>query len=145
MTADVNYRALFEQAAENWLLLAPDPPRFTIVAASEAYLSATRTRREEIIGRPLFEVFPDNPAIPGAMGADNLTASLHKVIQSRKADQIPTQQYDIRTPEGEFEERYWELLSVPVFDDRGDLSYILHRAADMTEWKVREDEQRFLS
>ena len=34
------------------------------------------TRREEVIGRPLFEVFPDNPEDPGATGVRNLRASL---------------------------------------------------------------------
>jgi hypothetical protein len=40
---------------------------FTIVAASVAYLQTTHTD-ESIFGRPLFEVFPDNPAF-GAPGA----------------------------------------------------------------------------
>jgi hypothetical protein len=40
----------------------------TIVAVSDAYLKATMTKREEVLGRGLFEVFPDNPDDPTATG-----------------------------------------------------------------------------
>ena len=80
----VNFGALFESAPDAYLVLAADPPRFTMVAANEPHLRATMTRREGVIGRGLFEVFPDNPTDPAATGARNLTASLHEVIRSRQ-------------------------------------------------------------
>ncbi len=55
---DVNFRTLFESAPQLYLVLAPD---LTIVAASDAYLRATMTVRESILGRHLFEVFPEMP------------------------------------------------------------------------------------
>jgi hypothetical protein len=55
-----DFRRLFESVPGCYLVLAPD---MTIVASSDAYLRASMTRRDEIVGRPLFEVFPDNPAI----------------------------------------------------------------------------------
>lgn len=60
---------MFESAPDAYLLLLPDAPRFTIVAANESRLRATLTRREDIIGRGLFEVFPDNPDDPGAQAS----------------------------------------------------------------------------
>lgn len=56
-----DFRALFESAPGLYLVLTPD---FTIVAVSDAYLQATMTKREEIVGRGLFDVFPDNPEEP---------------------------------------------------------------------------------
>jgi len=38
--------------------LAPD---LTIIAVNNAYAKATKTVKTEIIGRSLFDVFPDNP------------------------------------------------------------------------------------
>ena len=35
-------------------------PDLRIAAVSNDYLHATKTERAQIIGRPLFEVFPDN-------------------------------------------------------------------------------------
>ena len=129
----VNFWAVFESAPDAYLLLAPDPPRFTMVAANEARLRATMTRREEVIGRPLFEVFRDNPADPAATGVRNLRASLDEVLRSGKPQRMAVQKYDIRRPDGSFEERYWDPLNSPVHDDGGKLIYIIHRVADVTE------------
>lgn len=41
----LDFRAVFESVPEPLLVLAPDPPRFTIIAVSEAYLRATMTCR----------------------------------------------------------------------------------------------------
>src|SRR4051812_32857058 len=71
-----DFRALFEATPGSFLVVAPDPPKFTIVAASDAYLNATMTRREDILGRGVFEVFPDNPRDPEATGSRNLRSSL---------------------------------------------------------------------
>jgi PAS domain S-box-containing protein len=142
---DVNFWAVFESAPDAYLLLAPDPPRFTMVAANEARLRVTMTRREDVIGHPLFEVFPDNPTDPGATGVRNLQASLNEVLRTGKPHRMPLQKYDIRTPDGEFEERYWDPLNSPVFDDRGNWIYIIHRVEDVTEqvlaqMRARENE-----
>src|SRR5262245_37938615 len=59
-----DFRLLFEAAPGAFLVLLPDAPRFTVVAASDAYLRATLTERDHIVGRGLFEVFPDHPADP---------------------------------------------------------------------------------
>jgi PAS domain S-box-containing protein len=130
---DANFWAVFECAPDAYLLLAPDPPRFTMLAANESRLRVTMTRREDVIGRPLFEVFPDNPTDPGATGVRNLQASLNEVLRTGKPHRMALQKYDIRTPDGEFEERYWNPLNSPVFDDRGNLIYIIHRVEDVTE------------
>lgn len=60
-----DFKALFESAPGCYLVLAPD---LTIVAVNDAYLQATMTEREKILGRRLFEVFPDNPDDPEATG-----------------------------------------------------------------------------
>ncbi len=132
-TPDVNVWAVFESAPDAYLLLAPDPPRFTMVAANRAHLRATMTRRDEVVGHPLFDVFPDNPADPGATGVRNLRASLEEVMRTGKPHRMALQKHDIRTPEGVFEERYWDPLNAPVFDERGTLICIIHRVEDVTE------------
>ncbi|HMC64672.1 MAG TPA: PAS domain-containing protein, partial [Gemmataceae bacterium] len=73
-----DFRALFESAPGLYLVLDPD---LRIVAASDAYLHATMTKQDEIVGRGIFEVVPDNPADEGATGVRNLSASLKRVLQ----------------------------------------------------------------
>src|SRR5215216_3547897 len=91
-----DFRALFEAAPGLYLVLDPE---LRIVAASEAYLRATMTRREEIMGRGIFDVFPDNPSDPEASGVTNLSASLDRVRKKRVADTMAVQKYDISRPE----------------------------------------------
>src|SRR2546427_12044156 len=71
-----DFRTLFESAPGLYLVLTPDR---TIVAASDAYLHTTMTKRAEVLGRKLFDVFPDNPDDPQATGVRNLCASLDRV------------------------------------------------------------------
>jgi len=129
-----DFRALFESAPGLYLVLAPD---FTIVAVSDAYLRATMTARDAILGRGLLEVFPDNPDDPAATGVANLRASLDRVVSRRKSDTMAVQKYDIRKPESEggcFEERWWSPANSPVVDADGRLVYIIHRVEDVTEF-----------
>ena len=109
-----DFRALFEAAPNLYLVLSPD---LVIVAVSDAYCRATKTARAGVLGRRLFDVFPDNPDDPAATGVSNLRASLVRVLQFRRPDAMAVQKYDIRRPDSEgggFEERYWAPLNSPV-------------------------------
>ena len=74
----IDYKSLFESVPGLYLILSTD---FTILTASYSYCKATLTKCEEIIGKNLFEVFPDNPDDPEADGVSNLRASLNFVLQ----------------------------------------------------------------
>jgi PAS domain S-box-containing protein len=129
-----DFRELFESVPGLYLVLNSN---FRIVAVSNAYLRATMTTRASIVGRDLFEVFPDNPADPAATGVRNLSASLHRVLQTRAPDAMPVQKYDIRRPEAEgggFEERYWSPVNSPVLGPAGEVAYIVHTVEDVTEF-----------
>ncbi|MDQ3993971.1 MAG: ATP-binding protein [Actinomycetota bacterium] len=142
--AEPNFRALFEAAPGLYLVLDPE---FRIVAVSDAYLEATMTRREDILGRDIFDVFPDNPDDPAATGVANLRASLERVRRHRAPDTMAVQKYDIRRPSeegGGFEVRYWSPVNCPVLDGRRQLAYVIHRVEDVTEFvrlKERGSEQ----
>lgn len=92
---ELNYRAIFEASPDLYMILLPDDPRFTIADVSDIYASTTLTRREDIVGRGLFEVFPDNPSDPDANGVRNLQRSLRQVLQTSRSDAMAVQRYDI--------------------------------------------------
>lgn len=129
-----DFRALFESAPGLYLVLKPD---LKILAVSEAYLRATMTKRDDLVGRGLLEVFPDNPDDPNATGVENLRASLDRVLRNRTSDAMAVQKYDIRRPESEgggFEERYWSPSNSPVRGEGGEILYIIHRVEDVTDF-----------
>ncbi len=129
-----DFQDLFESAPGLYLVLTTE---LVIVAASNAYLVATMTRREEILGRHLFDVFPDNPDDPTAHPTRNLKASLDSVLTYSAPDAMAVHKYDIRRPKSEgggFVERYWSSVNSPVFDSDGAIAYIIHRVEDVTEF-----------
>src|ERR1051325_11209057 len=73
-TATPDYRALFESAPGLFLVL---DVQFRVIAGTGDYLQATKTRREEIIGRSLFDVFPAHPTDVSA----DLRTSLETVLE----------------------------------------------------------------
>ena len=136
-----DFESLFESAPGLYLVLDPD---LTIVAVTDAYLDATMTKRSEILGRALFEVFPDNPDDPDASGVTNLRSSLDRVRSELVPDTMAVQKYDIRRPESEgggFEVRYWSPLNTPVFGPGRRLAYIIHRVANVTEYMELKDHE----
>lgn len=108
-------------------------PELHIVEASNAYLSATLTKREEVINKYIFDVFPDNPDETNASGEFNLKASLNRVLKFKKQDTMPVQKYDIRNEDGKFLERYWDPTNIPVLNANGDVICIIHSAKDVTD------------
>ncbi|MGB8543674.1 MAG: PAS domain S-box protein [Candidatus Acidiferrales bacterium] len=140
-TATPDFKTLFESAPGLYLVLTPD---LKIIAVSDAYLRATMTQREQILGRGIFEVFPDNPSDLSATGVRNLRTSLERVLQNGVADTMAIQKYDIRNPEAEgggFEERHWSPFNAPVFGPDKQVAYVIHRVEDVTEF-VRLKQQR---
>jgi PAS domain S-box-containing protein len=128
---ELDIQRIFRGMPGLFLVVKPDPG-FTIVAASDDYLRATHTDFS-IVGRPLFEVFPDNPALAGASAVDSLRASLQRVVASRAAEAMPIQRYDVRLPPAlgrHFQERYWAPVNAPLLTDAGEVEYIVHRVDD---------------
>src|ERR1043165_639773 len=63
---------------------------------------------------------------------DNLRVSLNYVLKHGVPHLMEVQKYDMRTPSGQVEERYWSLYNKPVFNSKDELIYIIHRVEDVT-------------
>ncbi|MCX4825240.1 SpoIIE family protein phosphatase [Streptomyces sp. NBC_01142] len=129
MTLD--YAALFAATPSPYLVL---DRHFVIRDVNHAYLQATLRTREDLVGRYVFDAFPDNPADPDADGVSNLAISLHRVLASGKPDSLALQRYDIPLVgrPGEFEKRWWSTINAPVLTPQGAVAWIIHRVEDVT-------------
>lgn len=123
------FKSSFYATPHPYLLLNP---HLEIIDANDCYLAATMTRRADIMQAGMFEVFPDNPADPNASGVANLRQSLIRVLDTGELDRMPLQRYDIRDADGVFQERWWQPLNIPIFDEQGRLSTIVHYVEDVT-------------
>ena len=137
MLDDSDFRSLFEALPGLFIVVRADAPRFTIAAATDAYLAATMTTRDGpagIIGRGLFEAFPDPPSEPAATGVHNVRSSIERAIATGLPDVIPVQHYAVRRPDGTWEERDWSPLHSPVADRiTGEVTHVIQRVDDVTE------------
>lgn len=139
-----DFKALFESAPGLYLVLDLE---MRIVALTDAYAGATRTRREDILGRVVYEVFPDNPNDPGHAIGQTMAASFERVLRDRTADVMPVLRYDLRQPRaagGGFEQRHWSAVNSPILAADGSVSGFIHSLVDVTELQRREtaiDEQ----
>ncbi|UEG51932.1 PAS domain-containing sensor histidine kinase [Mucilaginibacter daejeonensis] len=135
--------AIINNLPGNYLILLPDFPKFTIAEISEAYNEATDTERQDIIGRGIFEVFPDAPGDEIADGVKNLTASFAQVIATHARHEMPVQRYPIRlSGSTDFVERFWLTVNNPVVIN-GKLEYIIHSITDVTESKLLRSRERY--
>lgn len=121
----------FETSEHPYMLIDPGPG-LKIIDINDAYARATFTNRRDIAGQPLFEVFPDNPAIKTADGISNLYASLSSVVETGQPDAMTVQRYDVRDGSGQFVERYWQAINTPIHDADGRLIYLLNHVEDVT-------------
>lgn len=130
---DIDYTALFAATPSPYLVLGPD---LVIVDVNEAYLRATGRSMQDLVGRHLFDAFPDNPADANADGVRNLNASLQRVLRSKQPDTMAVQKYDIPVVSrpGAFEERWWSPINTPVLGPDGQVAWIIHRVEDVTEF-----------
>lgn len=129
----IDYQAVFQALPGAVALLTPD---LVYLDANESFLSASGRTRTQLVGRYLFDVFPDNPADPAANGMRNLRASLERVKATRERDTMAVQRYDVEEPDGSgvWHERYWSPVNVPVLAPDGSLVLLLHRVEEVTEF-----------
>lgn len=135
--ADDLFKVLFEKSPGS-ILVKADAPVFTIAAVSDAYLQVTSARREDIIGRGFFEVFPEDGDNP----ADENTARkvFTRVVASGEKFDVPVYRYDVLNPETALpEEHYWSCANIPIPGGGKKVEYILNTVVDISgEVKAKE-------
>lgn len=107
------------------------------VAVNPAYERATMRTSDELLGRQLFEVFPNK-----GEGGARLRSSIDRVFASGETDTLAYIPYDIPRPEargGGIEQRYWTAVHVPIKNEAGKVDYVLQNTVDVTEFvRLRE-------
>lgn len=124
----LDFQRLFEVLPSPHMLLDRD---LRFVAVNGAYERATLRTRDELIGRRLFELFPN----AGESGR-RLKASLERVFAHGVSDTLAYIPYDIPRPEtlgGGMETRCWSAVHVPVTTASGEVGFVLQNTVDVTE------------
>ncbi|MGA5413534.1 PP2C family protein-serine/threonine phosphatase [Streptomyces pseudogriseolus] len=129
----IDYEDVYQALPGMVALLTPD---LVFADVNEAYARGTGRPRESLIGRYVFDVFPESVNAPDAKNSHHLRASLLRVLASGERDAMPLQRYDIESPEhsGDWQEHYWSPVNCPVLGPDGRVRLILHRVEEVTEF-----------
>jgi len=129
--AVIDFAQLFARSPNPYMLLGRD---LRYAAANEAYLKAVSVRLEDLLGRHVFDAFPNDPADPDNEGVSRIRASFARVLATGEPDVIALIPYRVPCEQGGApEQRFWSVTHTPIRDERGGVSFILQHAVDVTE------------
>lgn len=138
------YKSIFQNSRAAQLIVAPDAPVYTMLDVNEAYLTATHSTRESLIGKGVFTVFPGNPSDEVSKNIERTIFSFEQAILTKKPHVMYNYRYDIPVQgTNDFEERYWTTSNTPVLDEEGNVKFFIHSPENVTQlYKITEKENQ---
>jgi PAS domain S-box-containing protein len=128
------YKDIFYNSRATMLIVSIDKPLYTIIDVNDAYLKATNSTREALIGTSVFGAFPANPTDEESKNIERTIYSFDEAIRSKEPHTMSNYRYDIPIPgTDQFEERWWTTTNTPVLNDNGDVIYFIHSPINVTE------------
>ena len=128
-----DFRAVFEASPRPMLLIAADPPRYTMLAVNEAHARAFGTTPAALVGWGVLEVFPSDMAPAVAQFVEAIRVSFERVLATAAPDQMPIRAFPVAdAAEGAPNERYWSAINAPIRDAHGRVTHILSAIQDVT-------------
>ena len=140
MPSALLFTASFHHSPIGQCLLAPTD-KLEILAGNDAFLRAVSRRREDVLGRPLFEAFPNNPDDPNDVGVQALGRSIATAIETGQSQSMLAQHYPVQMHEhgrSWFEDMYWSATNTPVYGEDGTLLCISHTTINVTAQVLAE-------
>ncbi|MEX0724278.1 MAG: PAS domain S-box protein [Gracilimonas sp.] len=129
---------IFKASPTPTSIVLADDPEFTFVQVNDAYCKMTQRSEEELIGNSLFESFPPNPEEENPTGIERVISSFRKVIKTGQKHEMNTTRYDIVLDDENYKERYFKIVNTPVFDEEGNVEFIVNSATDVTKQALNE-------
>lgn len=129
----LDYAKLFQSLTAAYIVFDIDDPTFTILEENEAHAVLAMQQRQNVVGRPLFKVFPDTSEAFKKTGHSELAESIRKVIRTGTQDVMPMLSYDLKDPSDELKKMYWNVSHNPVFDAEGKVRAVYQSTEDITD------------
>ena len=128
-----DFEALFRVSPYPYLLM---DRQLNIIGANQAYLKSTGRLEADLLGRYVFDAFPENPDDPGSTNVAEVRASLLRAIASGEPDTTAFLRYSVprQTADGTvFDERFWSTVHTPVRGADGEVAFVAQNAIDVTD------------
>ncbi len=125
------FHSIFDGTDKRATLIDPGPGLLVIDVAGDLELAPGRSRLE-LVGRPLFEMFPDSPAHTGAPGVAILCRAMRAAAETGLEQRIEPYRHDLADGDGTFVERYWRGSCQPLKDSDERLVLLLGLMENIT-------------
>jgi two-component sensor histidine kinase len=132
------FEQLFEASPNPLVVVAADPPRFTVVASNKAHAATLRRSPEAMRGRSLLDVIPVRKDETRHGLLEEVRASLQRVLDTGQPSEMPPQPRAWDDLLGEAEARYWRAIHTPLFGANGRITHILATVRDVTDEIVEQ-------
>lgn len=116
------------------LILNANAPDFTIAEANEAFLHLTNSKRHHIIGKRIFDAFPQKADDSSSKRKKIIYNSLVHAFLVKKAHKITLLRYDMPVKQAKGHgARFWNFDTYPILDDTGQVKFIVQNPVDVTQ------------
>ena len=112
-------------------------PQHVIRSVSAAYLTMTGASEADLVGRSIYDAFPDNPDDPSG-AAEQLRASLDRVLATGEREALEFRHpIPIRAEPGRFTNQWWGVVNSAIRSGGGIVG-VLHHSFNITERVLAE-------
>ncbi|WP_371667430.1 SpoIIE family protein phosphatase [Streptomyces sp. NBC_00289] len=127
----IDYAAVFQALPGMVALLTPE---LVYADANDDFLRLAGRTREQLLGRYIFDAFPENPNDQAAAGMRETEASMLRVVATGERDTMALLRYDIEdvAQPGHWQEHFWSPVNAPVLGPDGQVAPIVHRVEEVT-------------
>ncbi|MET9789449.1 PP2C family protein-serine/threonine phosphatase [Streptomyces canus] len=128
----IDYAAVFRALPGMVALLTPE---LVYVDVNDDFLRLTGRAREQLLGRYIFDAFPENPNDSAASGMRETRESMLRAVATGERDTMAVLRYDIEDPQrpGHWQEHFWSPVNAPVIGTDGKVKLLVHRVEEVTE------------
>lgn len=137
-TLTIDHKSLFQSLTNAYIVYGVDDPDFTILEENQAHADISMVKRDEIIGKPVFDVFPDVSEQYLKTGVSLFKESVRKVIRTKQPDIMPNLQYDLVDKKGNVTQKTWSLIHYPIFDEENNVVAVCQSTDDITDKVLTE-------
>ncbi|WP_406438761.1 SpoIIE family protein phosphatase [Streptomyces sp. NBC_01613] len=128
----IDYAAVFQALPGMVALLTPE---LVYVDVNDDFAQLAGRPREQLLGRYIFDAFPENPNDPAAAGMRETQESMLRVVATGERDTMAVLRYDIEDAQrpGHWKEHFWSPVNAPVLGPDGQVELVVHRVEEVTE------------
>jgi PAS domain S-box-containing protein len=132
------HQKIFKNMPFPCLLFERREGNFVIKESNTQFCQVTNSNEEELKGKLIEEVFPQNSF---SLGLNEIIASFEIAFKSQQPHKIDVLRYDLYDKQNDsYQEKYWEIENIPLLDENQESEYILNVVKDIT-FEVLESER----